>query len=111
MIADVPQTVTVQRVVDVTLTAQGRLWKRNLHGHSVTVRCSFAEKVGATRARGPITCSVRVYRGLKLHGLIGVRVFDLYVVKRHRAGLEEDGDGYATYSDGRSIDYNPRAPH
>lgn len=103
LLADVPQTVTVQRVLDVMTAKPGLAVRRDLAGRSHRVRCTFAEKVGKTRARGPITCTIRVYRTWNLHGLLGTRTLEVEVIARRHAFIRRNGTGYATYSAGRSL--------
>lgn len=103
MIADVPQTVTFQRVTDIVSAKSGFAIRRHLGGRSHRVRCTFAERVSKTRARGPITCAVRVYKTVDGRRLVGVRLLEVEVVARQHAFIRRDGTGFATYSANRSL--------
>lgn len=105
MIADVPQTVTFQRVVDIASATSGLAVRHQLHGRSHRVRCTFAEQVSKTRARGPITCTVRVYRTVDGHRFIGERIMGVEVIARRHAFIRRDGTGFATYSSNRSLGF------
>lgn len=100
---DVPQTVTFQRVTDIVSARSGLVIRRQLGGRSHRVRCTFAEQVSETRARGPIQCTIRVYRTVDGHGHIASRVLDVEVVAHHHAFIRVNGTGYAKYSAGRSL--------
>lgn len=103
LLADVPQTVTFQKVVNIVSARSGFAVRRHLGGRSHRVRCTFAERVSATRARGPIECTIRVYRTTDAHGLVGVRVMDVRVVAHRHPFIRRNGTGFATYSANRSL--------
>ena len=103
----IPQVVNVERTIDVTLQ-HGLRVQRLLHGRSRRVRCTFAVDLHHGRARGPITCTLRVYRHRNLTGRLAVIPMSVTLVRRHRDISYEDGSGWRVYSPHRSLRFNPR---
>jgi len=106
MLHAIPQVVNVQRTLNVTLAHAGNL-QRLRHAHSRRVRCLFAEDLGHGRARGPISCTIRLYRTRNLHGLKAIIPVDVTLVRRHRNVSYEDGSGWRVYSAHRSLAFDP----
>lgn len=113
MIVPLPQVVTIDRTLDVTIR-HGLSVQRLLHGHSRKVRCRFAQDLGNGKARGPITCTLRVYRTWNQHGLLAAIPMSVTLVRYHAPISYEDGSGWRTYKKTgprrawRSLAFDPR---
>lgn len=104
-----PPVVNVQRVLNVTLAHAGNL-QRLRHARSRRVGCSFAVDLHHGKARGPIQCTVTLYRSRRLRHPVGHYTLDVTLVHRHRDASYEDGSGWRRYSLHRSLAFNPEPP-
>lgn len=108
--AKVNPRVNTKHATSVVFLAERRIWKRNLpRAQSFSIRCYFNDIRGGTGV--PVACTFRVYRRANFTGRLLVFPVDVSVVARRAAHDYEDGSAWITYSAGRSLYANPRAPH
>lgn len=112
--AAVNTRVVTGRATDIVFRAERAVWRHNLpRARSFKIRCNFTDVRGSGRARTgkPTDCTFRAYRHTNYVGRIFLLTLDLTVTIRQPDVSFEDGSIWATYSAGRSLHMNPRAPH